>query len=479
METERSLENRAMDTIRRHRMLEGGETVVVSVSGGPDSVALLLLLSDLRSPFDLRLFVFHLDHMFRGEESAADAEYVRSLAEGLGIGARVVSRDVPALVRGSGRSPQDVARSVRRELLDGYADEVGATRVAVGHTADDQVETFLMRALQGAGLTGLAGIPPVSGRVIRPLIEVWRSEVLEFCRVKGATPREDPSNADDRYARNRVRNRLVPFLTAEFGDGSKEVIAREVASLALDREFLERLTDDAYAQTARASGGEVTLDIERLLALPPALESGVLRRAWTELMPEEPNLLAAHVRDVREKVARGATGARLDLPRATEVERVYGELVFRSKGPAPPDVSAVLQQSGRVEVRGAALVLEAEMVDREEVSFGADPTVEYVRPDTAFPLEVRTVRDGDRFHPLGSSGGKKLQDFFTDEKVPRAERARALVVLSGGEIVWVVGRRLDDRFKLREGDARALRLIARRQREYDVDVAGGEEGRDA
>ncbi len=329
MDVERGLEKTALSTLERYRMLEGGETVVVAVSGGPDSVALLLFLHGMAPRMRLDLHVFHLDHMLRGHESAEDARFVEELALKLGLPVRSLAVDVRHEAGFAGRSPQDAARQVRLSRLRDFADEVAADRIATGHTADDQVETFIMRAVQGAGLSGLGGIPTVSGRLIRPLVEVWRFQVEEYCEAMGVTPRIDTSNLRMSYLRNRVRLSLLPFLASEFGPSIKEVILREVESLSLDRDFMAEQIARAFDLTCREPGDEVRLNIPRLLSLHPALQRGVIRQAWSRAMPGEPSLSWRHVLDVLEKVAGGGTGARLDLPGPLVAEREYDELVLR------------------------------------------------------------------------------------------------------------------------------------------------------
>jgi len=474
MSSKWSLEDRALSTIKRYRMLEGGERVVVSVSGGPDSVALLVFLHGLAAEMRLDLHVFHLDHMIRGQESAADARFVVELASELGLPCRALAVDVRAEAQGSGRSPQDAAREVRMAALREFAGEVAAGRIATGHTADDQVETFLMRVVQGAGLRGLGGIPSVSGPVVRPLIEVWRDEVEEYCARVGVAPRTDSSNLDPSYLRNQVRLSLVPFLTAEFGPRIKEVILREVESLALDREFVGEQAARAFDLAGAVSGGEVRLNIGRLLSLPAALQRGVLREAWARMVPGEPSLGWRHVLDILEKVVAGRTGAVLDLPGPLVVEREYKEVVFRRAGEAGEYPPSELPVPGTVRPGGAGFVLEARLVRRDDVELGPDPHVEFARPDLELPLEVRAPRPGDRFHPLGSTGTRKLKDFFIDIKLPRAQRKRCPLVLSGGQVLWVAGHRLDERFRLREFDSEAVMLIMRPDGEYDLRGAGCE-----
>jgi len=462
------LAGKAIATIERHGMLSGGERVVVSVSGGPDSVALLHFLVDIAPGMDLILAVFHLDHMLRGDESAEDAEFVRELAQGLGLPARVVAVDVKKETEGSGRSPQDAARIVRLERLLDFADEWGADRVAVGHTADDQVETFLMRVVQGAGLTGLASIGAVSGKVIRPLIEVWRYEIDEYLRSKDAAARLDRSNLELTYLRNRVRLKLLPCFISEFGDVIKEVILREVESLGMDREFFQEAAARALEEAGTVEAGQVSIDREKLIVMSPSLQRGVIREAWGRLLPGEPMLSWQHVVDIVDKVVSGSSGAAIDLPRSSVAEREYDEVVIRCTEPATEEMApAALEVPGVVRLPWGP-VIEAELVDAEEVAFEDDPSVEYTRADVMLPLEVRMPRPGDRFRPLGSPYQRKLKDLFIDMKVPRRRRRRVPLVLEDGHVVWVAGLRLDDRYKLRSSDTRAIKLRVHREGEYDT-----------
>jgi tRNA(Ile)-lysidine synthase len=472
---DQGLEKTALSTIDRYRMLEGARTVVAAVSGGPDSVALLLFLHGLAPRLRFDLHVFHLDHMLRGQESARDARFVEELARELGLPVRSLAVDVRGEAGLAGRSPQDAAREIRLDRLLGFADEVAADRIATGHTADDQVETFLMRAIQGAGLSGLGGIPPVRGRFVRPLIEVWRFQVEEYCDAMGVTPRQDMSNLSISYLRNRVRLSLLPFLASEFGASVKEVVLREVESLALDGDYMKEQAARAFELARDGKGEEVRLEIPCLLSLHPALQRGVIREAWSRVAPGEQSLSWRHVLDLLEKVAGGGTGARLDLPGGRVAEREYDLLVFRpgeTDTPYPPSSLAV---PGVVSLPWAGVTIEARLVGREAVRFSADPEVEFVCPELEPSLEVRAPAPGDRFRPLGSGGSKKLKDFFIDLRLPRAVRKRCPVVLSGGDVVWVAGHRIDERFRLPDAAEEAVMLIMRPLDDYDLTGAPAQE----
>ena len=462
-------------TISRYQMLSPGQRVLVSVSGGPDSMALLLFLRELDPEYHLDLEVFHLDHMMRGEESREDARFVKEFCQELGYRCHLESFDVPDYVESRSLSPQEAAREVRNRLLDDCVDRIGASRIAVGHTADDQVETFLMRLMQGAGLSGLSGIPPVSGKIIRPLIEVWRKEIEGYCRLQGVEPRMDSSNLKPVYLRNRIRLELLPLLERVMGLGVKEVLLREVKTLREDNRFMEDMAEKTAGGILKTEEGRVLVDRSLLQGLPRAIQNRVIALAWENLNPLAKPLGYRHLEDIIEKVFGGVSGARIDLPGGVVVRREYDRVVI-----APGEGEEVLGEEVELDIPGevnlpwARVKVEAREVKSTDIYLSSDPWVEYVDlPPEEKRLILRPVSPGDRFWPLGVGGSKKIKDFFIDNKVPREERTRAVVVTSRGEIVWLVGYRLDERFRLKEGAEREICLTAQRMSDS---LDGGDEG---
>lgn len=456
------LEKKGLSAIQRYRMLEGGERILVAVSGGPDSLALLAFLNKLSREMTLELSIYHLNHMLRGEESLMDARFVEDVGRNMGIPVVVESLDVRSAAREKGKSIEDAAHWLRREKLEAHARQIGADRIAVGHTADDQVETFLMRAMKGAGLQGLAGIPPVSGIFVRPLIGVWREEVLDYLASMGLEWRLDSTNLDGFILRNQVRREVIPFLERQFGPSFKRAILRGAESLQFDLDYLDNESREAFERVSSVQKGRISLDIDGLLGMHESLRRRVLRDAWRRLMPCENPLGWRHLRDIERRLLEGRTGASLDLPLGVVVSREYGNLVFAPRRKEEKsEVVVSLDVGGSVYLPRLKMKLTAGFVDRTNVTFTPDRFEEYIRPDISLPLEVRFPRAGDRFCPLGLSGEKKLSDFFIDEKVSRSARESCPLVISGGNIVWIVGYRLDDKYKLRDEDSEAIRLVAR------------------
>lgn len=428
-------------------MLKGGETVLVAVSGGPDSMCLLHSLAHLRSALDIDLHVAHYDHRLR-PGSAADASYVARAAARLGLPATVRAAD-PAVVR-RGRSPEEAARIRRYGFLEETADATGATTIATGHTLDDQAETVLMRILAGTGTHGLGGIPPVRGRVIRPLLQLRREDTERFCRALGLRPRRDPTNIDTAFTRNAVRAQLMPLLVERFNARAPQALAR-LADLARDEDaLLEELAAGAIELEAVREG--VAIPVDRLLELPPALQRRVIRRAAP--------LDAEHTERVLRLCREGATGDRVPLPAPLNATLTYGSLLLgRAAQPPPTPVAVAVAVPGVTDLPLWSMRLRTWIETRAPRAWPDGARVCVLDAATARPpLVARAPRRGDRFRPLGMRGSKRLGDFFTDAKVPRDDRHRVPLITSGGEIAWVVGQRPGDRFKVTARTRRFLWL---------------------
>ena len=309
-------------------MLEAGESVVVAVSGGPDSLCLLHVLMGLRAELGIELHVAHLNHGLRGDEAAADAEYVRGLAAEWGVAATVETADVPAYRRTRRLSLEEAARQVRYAFLTRVAAAVGAHTVATGHTADDQVETILMHWLRGAGLTGLRGMQPVQEwpgglRVIRPLLEVSRGDVEAYCVANGLRPRRDRSNNDERIWRNRVRRQLLPLLE-QLSPGVRASILRTAHILADDDAYMRDQVRSLWPAIAKTATDAVEIDLPAWQAQPLAIQRRIVREAWRQIAASYDDLSWLQVERARDLLS--STGGRtMSLPHGVRLYRSYAK----------------------------------------------------------------------------------------------------------------------------------------------------------
>ena len=447
-------------TIGCHGLLCAGDRVVVGVSGGPDSMALLTVLVELRERLGLAPWVAHLDHGLRAAASS-DARFVAGEAARLGLPATVEARDVAASRRG-GESVEAAARRVRYAFLGRVAFEAGATAGAVGHTADDQVETIVMGLLRGGALGALRGMPiarPLgpgsAATLVRPLLELRRRDVLAFLAERGVSFRTDETNADTSLERNAVRRELLPALRERLGEGLDAVVLGLVEPA---RELSAGVASAASALVA-SDGRSARLAVERLLGVPRLVRRAAVRLACSAV--GGPGEVRRRALDAAEGLLSGPSGRSASLGRGLVARREYGALVV-CRREARAVAAVALAVPGRVELPGAGLWVSAERVaGPPERLADADRWEEVVDLDRVGErLVVRTRRAGDRFAPLGAGGTKKLKAFLIDAHVPRAERERTLVVEGRGGIAWVVGHRLDERAKVTAATRRALRLRA-------------------
>ena len=454
-------------TVERHGLLPGGGgPVLLAVSGGPDSLALLHAMASLRRKRSgLRLRVGHLHHGMRGPAADADARFVENAAAELDIPCTVGRADVPGLARERGMGVEAAGRAARYEFLEALAREVGAGRIATGHQADDQAETVLMRVMRGAGPRGMGAIPYMRAahggadlRIIRPLLDCRRAEIEAFLRRRGAVARLDATNLLPDPLRNRVRRELLPAVEKDWPGALRSDLCALAALAQRMQRQAEALCDLLAPRAMRHEAGCLHLDAAAL-AGAPALLPEILRRGLREA-----GLAGrAFSREHYERIARlmeARTGV-VSLPGAVLAEREGGSLTIRRHANAEEDFCVEVRVPGETPIpplRGR-LIAETLAGGRDCVDARRDAMEEFLDADrVALPLSARFPRPGDRMRPLGAPGTRKVQDILTDLHIPSWRKARTLVVTSAGRPIWLVGIRIADDVKLSAQTRRVLRL---------------------
>jgi len=444
-------------------------SVLVAVSGGVDSTVLLDCLVKLKDGLSLDLTVAHLDHGLRGSSSREDAEFVRRRANELELESIVERRPVGEVTEGSQSSLEATAREVRYDFLSEAADRAGAEFVALGHNRNDQAETILMHLIRGTGLRGLAGMKEVKGPYIRPLVRCSREQILEYARQAGLDYREDETNQDTTYFRNKIRHQLIPDLETNYNRAIVDhlvgvgKLAREAQSYF--RKKVKEITDEIKIGGERE--GEC-FDRKKLLKYHPYLQKKTVREFIREARGCLKDVTMDHVEEVLEKIRKEPARTRLDLP-GIEFEISRNRACFLRE---PEKVKQVryryeVEPESTLEIREANIIISLELHSDPETippeDFSSDSLTEVVDwSKVEQPLVVRNRREGDSFVPLGMDGTKKLKDFFIDSKVPFERRGRTPLVCDESGIIWVVGHRIDERYKLDRSTSKALLLKARR-----------------
>ncbi len=449
-------------TVEKYRMVQDGDRIIVGVSGGLDSVALLHVLMALRDEYSLSLVIAHLDHCIRGEESRRDADFVRDLAEVLGLRFETAAADVPALARTERISLQEAAREARYDFYEKVRGKNKGQKVALGQTADDQAETILMRVIRGTSLRGLKGIPPVRrGIYIRPLIETSRQEIEKFADKEGLSFITDSSNIKDIYLRNKVRHDLIPHLEREYNPRIMVGLTRMASILSREDDYLDRKAEEIMAGLIKGDGHELSLDIPRLKAFHEAMCFRVIQKMLAIVFGGDlRRIKTAHLDAIFRLLTHWAPNKVLCLPDGVYAEKHYTRLFIRRGRPTvvfPFEHIVNVPGVTVLEGLGKKLVARIERV-KKGGAMDIDAKVAYLDDDKlVHPLILRSFEEGDRFVPLGMKGQKKLKDFFIDAKVPKALRRRIPLLISGGTIVWVVGYRINECFRLTEGSKKVLR----------------------
>lgn len=454
--TENSILANIRGTIKKHSMLSGGETVLTGLSGGPDSVCLFQLLHKLRDEFMLKLHAVYIDHGLRPDETPAEIAFCKKMCEGLSVTFIVRAIDVKAYAKGFGLNKQDAARELRYRAFDETAFEIKADKIALGHNADDQIETFFMRIFRGSGPKGIAGIPPVRGKIIRPLIETERRDIEQFLEENRINYIVDSSNLKEDYLRNKIRLSFLP----EVKRINPDIIGAMSRTMEIFREE-EKFFDILVTKTLmKLISRKTDAHIELFLSPMESMEKVILRRVLRRAIDETKGLRGVgfvHIEDIMDLIRQGRHGDRLYLPKGLRVIKNYATLVMTSETPVKIG-TYVLNVPGEVVIRETKTVIKASVAEKAE-DYGNGKSVILLDADKAtLPLAVRARADGDYFYPMGFGKRKKLQDFFVDEKVPRDERDSIPVVAAGDDIVWIAGYRADERFRVTEQTKRFIRL---------------------
>jgi tRNA(Ile)-lysidine synthase len=480
-----NLQKRVLETISRHSMIRPGDRVGVGVSGGADSVALLRLISELHADLGIGVFVLHFHHQLRGAEADEDERFAGELAAKFNFQFVSGRADVAGEARRNRWNLEDAARRLRYEFFASTAAARELNHVAVAHTADDQAETVLAHLFRGTGLAGLAGIYPVAGSIIRPLIEIGREELRDYLSALGQSWREDASNRDTSRTRARIRHQLMPLLARDFDPSTGTRLAR-LANLAREEEaFWRALEDDRFAALgARESSAAISVRVADLFSPLPllaargdaadrsseyptpsavALSRRLVRRIYAELRGSRQQLTARHVQDVLDLAAKSASGARIELPGIC-VEKNFDRLIFSaaSLGLETEKTSENIHRSPVIEYaislagpseQSCIVVPEIrrrfrlKMIDWPPVSgetMNARGTLDFEK--LRWPLILRNWRLGDSYRPCGRKRSRKLKRMFLEARVPRSARASWPVLTCEGQLVWAAGYPVAEEF---------------------------------
>ncbi|MBM7855985.1 tRNA(Ile)-lysidine synthase [Desulfohalotomaculum tongense] len=455
---------RVLNFIQSHQMINPGELVLVAVSGGADSVALLHMLCNLKEKLNISLHVAHLNHMFRGEESREDARFVKALCQAWQVPCTVAEKDVSQYRKKHRLSSQVAAREVRYNFLEQVAQQQGAGVIALAHHADDQAETVMLNLIRGAGLSGLAGILPVRDsryRYIRPLLEIRRRDIERYCKENGLKYRTDSSNKKTIYLRNKVRMHLMSILEKEYNPEIVSSLGRMAELCREEDRYIDQQVLKLWESVVCGiNKNRVELDLKKFNRLHLAVQRRVIRYAWIKLTGGQKDLSFYHVEAVI-KQCKNLNLATVELPGGYKCKVTYSKIQLELQHDKKdiPYYCYPLKIPGKTIIDEIGKVITAQLYQAGE--FHRDPAklpgneaaLDYDR--TGAEIFVRKRRQGDVFKPQGTGGTVKLKKFFIDQKVPREKRDLIPIVCSSSEIIWVSGLRVGEYWKI-TGNTRTI-----------------------
>ena len=448
-------------TIRYHDLLHRGDRVLVGLSGGPDSVALLYALTTLRADLRLELHAVHVNHGIRKEAGPTEERFCEQFCDRLQVPLVIERADIPKVARSEGKGIEEAARDYRYRVFERVANQLNCNRIALGHHADDQTETILFRVLRGTGRTGLGGIPIKRDRYIRPLLEVEKATILKYLSRHELVFCTDESNSDLSYSRNYLRHHLLAEIRKNVNPAVDQALRNLAESLEEEERFLEEIVDEAIRKSASlTAGGKLVLDLNRLGRYAVGTRRRTLRRCLMAIsgVSQAPDRIAI------ARLGRLCERARGSMSLPGRVHAVCSDARLYMYQQKIPRISLVLESDAGVKIPGLFVEVRRTGPRKAPKKIRRAPRAKTVLIDAdkvAGELVVRTVRPGDRFRPLGMRGTKKVGDYLTDRKIPVAVRDEVLVVCDGRGIIWLVGLEISETVKLNSRTRKVIRLAYR------------------
>jgi tRNA(Ile)-lysidine synthase len=430
--------------IDRYNLLPPGSIVLAACSGGPDSLALVHILSKLCLEYNFTLAVGHVDHMFRGRESAEDAGFVADFCRQLSLTCYQTAIDVPRFIEESGLSAEEAARLMRYSYLRKVARELGGAVIATGHHRDDQAETVLMHLLRGSGGDGLSGMKARNADIIRPLLSVTRSEIEAYCAEKSWQPRIDSTNLTAEYLRNDIRLNLLPLLRREYNQAITDALCRTAEIIGDEHDLVRQAADAAWPQAVKVeNSSQWIIEVSAIACLHIAVQRELFRRIIEKKQGHLKGITFLHVEKLIQLSLSGETGSILELPGRCIFRKEYTRVLVETVGGRT--AARIALPGIRLTVPGITTLpdgrlAEARLYFERPVKKSAGTAV-FDWQKLRQPITIRTRLAGDRFHPLGMTGSKKVKDFFIDAKVPRRARDEALIFCDDDQIIWIGGYR--------------------------------------
>ncbi len=439
------------ETINRHSLVQKGDRIIVGLSGGPDSVCLLHVLKSEESEWGIKVYAAHLNHNLRGLKAEEDANYVVDLCKKMGVKCFLKNDDIEAYAKANKLSTEEAGRIKRFHFFEEVQNKIGGDKIALGHHKDDQAETILMRIIRGSGLDGLVAMDYRREKYIRPLLDLTKEEIENYCKQKNLKPRLDATNYETDYFRNQVRNDLIPYLKERYNPRIIDALIKLRSVIKDDYDLLSQMTEEHYSTMVIKESGKRSFPIKKITQLHPALRARLIRRGIQDLVDAGQGLDFDQIRQIDHLISVKRPGKKTSLSLGLEAMISYREFhIYKKELEEKLEFYYPVQIQQKTDIHELNLSVEVRIVcNGKELPFSQnslEQIFDYEKVEKE--LNIRNRKDGDRFTPMGMNGTKKIKDFFIDLKIDQLERNRIPLLCDGDEIMWVVGYRISEKYKI-------------------------------
>lgn len=454
--------DKVLSTINKHNLIQKGDKIVLGLSGGPDSVCLLHVLNRLKKDFNIEIYAAHLNHQIRGIEAQKDALYVSKLCEDMGIIFFVKSINVPKYCENEGLSLEEGARELRYEMFYEIKDKIKANKIAIGHNLNDQAETVMMRIMRGTGLKGLKGIDYIRDNcIIRPILDVERNEIEEYCEAYNLNPRIDKTNLENIYTRNKIRLDLLPYMKDNFNSNVIESIVRMSNSLKSDNDYIEKEAEAKFREVSNIKEkGFVEINLDDFVCLHDAIKVRVLRNSIKHILGDTNFVDQRHIEDIMSLEDNSKVNKMLTLPRNIFVYRKKDSIILTNEEIVNEEIEFYynVPSNGFIKIKELKQIIETQVmsIDRYKSMKLDNSSKGFDFNKVKGGIVIRSRRQGDKIKL--AMGSKKVKDLFIDLKIPREERCKIPIITDSEGIICVGDYKISENYKIDENTKEVLKI---------------------
>ncbi|HCQ5685557.1 TPA: tRNA lysidine(34) synthetase TilS [Clostridioides difficile] len=454
--------DKVLSTINKHNLIQKGDKIVLGLSGGPDSVCLLHVLNRLKKDFNIEIYAAHLNHQIRGIEAQKDALYVSKLCEDMGIVFFVKSINVPKYCENEGLSLEEGARKLRYEMFYEIKDKIKANKIAIGHNLNDQAETVMMRVMRGTGLKGLKGIDYIRDNcIIRPILDVERNEIEEYCEAYNLNPRIDKTNLENIYTRNKIRLDLLPYMKDNFNSNVIESIVRMSNSLKSDNDYIEKEAEAKFREVSNIKEkGFVEINLDDFVCLHDAIKVRVLRNSIKHILGDTNFVDQRHIEDIMSLEDNSKVNKMLTLPRNIFVYRKKDSIILTNEEIVNEEIEFYynVPSNGFIKIKELKQIIETQVmsIDRYKSMKLDNSSKGFDFNKVKGGIVIRSRRQGDKIKL--AMGSKKVKDLFIDLKIPREERCKIPIITDSEGIICVGDYKISENYKIDENTKEVLKI---------------------